>query len=258
MAQRAAQLRNQLAALTREIALLEVAPVGAGRRRRRQRQRQRRRANGRPQPAIANVPAGNSSVPQPIVMPGQRRRRRRGGQAASASVNNGGRILLSRDELLVVVSAQTKGNETIGSLVMAPSTDAMSFLNQLSKCYQRIRWIRCSVTWRPGVGTTTNGVITYGFAFNNQSVTTRSKIAALTPVNDHPVWQTSQAGPLVVPTEMLMTRKWYALNSTATDFYDRGLGTFYYGVSHDTLTAAQTRGEFWVSYSVEMEGTNES
>lgn len=53
-----------------------------------------------------------------------------------------------------------------------------------------------------------------------------------------------------------MSRKWYALNSTGDDPFDMQMGKFYVGLSHDEETAAKSRGEFWISYTVEMEGTN--
>lgn len=164
--------------------------------------------------------------------------------------------MLQRDELLLQVATVPSKTETVFTKPLIPSSGVMPFLFQISSCYQRIRWLKCHVTWRPAVGTSTNGIITYGFQFNSDgSITTRSNVTDLTPVNDHPVWQSGQMTPLVVPQEMLQTRKWYVLNSTQADTYDKALGTFCVGASHDSAAAAKTLGEFWVSYSVEMEGT---
>ena len=164
--------------------------------------------------------------------------------------------MLTRDELLVTVATTASKTESVFTKPLVPSAGVMPFLFRLSSCYQRIRWLRAHITWRPACGTSTNGIITYGVAFNNSgSVTSRDLVAALTPCNDHPVWQSSGNAPLVIPGDMLMSRKWYALNSTATDRFDETLGTFCVGLTHDSSNAA-SRGEFWISYTVEMEGTN--
>lgn len=55
---------------------------------------------------------------------------------------------------------------------------------------------------------------------------------------------------------MLMSRKWYALNTAQNDPFDQQMGKFYVGVSHDAKAVSESRGEFWISYTVEMEGTN--
>lgn len=55
---------------------------------------------------------------------------------------------------------------------------------------------------------------------------------------------------------MLMSRKWYALNTDKADAFDKGMGKFCVGLTHDGESVAKSRGEFWISYTVEMEGTN--
>lgn len=96
-------------------------------------------------------------------------------------------------------------------------------------------------------------MITYGVSFNKAGLRSRAAVAALTPVKDHAVWQTSQ--PLVVPKEMLMTRQWYVLGDSQTDDFDRAVGCFHAGVSFDSSPSKFVRGEFWISYTVELEGT---
>lgn len=175
----------------------------------------------------------------------------------SRPIGNGGRIRLQRDELLVQVNTVANKDEKVYTKSLVPGPAFMPFLHRLSECYQRIRWLRMHITWRPACGTNTNGIITYGVAYNNTTqFLTRGDVTALTPVNDHPVWQASGNRPLVIPGEMLMSRKWYGLNTTGADPFDKQVGTFVFGISHDVDPVARSRGEFWVNYSVEMEGTN--
>lgn len=178
-------------------------------------------------------------------------------QRNSAKIGNGGRIKLTRDELLCTVATTANNVTSVFTKELKPSAGVMPFLFRLSSCYQRIRWISARITWRPSCGTNTNGIISYGVAFNNsKSVTTRDMVVALTPVNDHPVWQSSVNAPLIIPAEMLMSRKWYALNTTLADDFDLQIGKFCVGMTHDQEGASKSRGEFWINYTVEMEGTN--
>jgi hypothetical protein len=190
-----------------------------------------------------------------VVVGTGRRRNRRRGQGIGTSIGNGGRIVLTRDELLVQVVTTANKTESIFHQLLKPSAGLMPFLFRLGSCYQRIKWRSLSVTWRPAVGTSTNGLITYAIAYNNQEIKDRIGVTSLTPVNDHPVWQSGQSTPLVVPSNMLMTRTWYQLNGSS-DSFDQAVGTFYCALTHDSATAAESRGEFWIRYTVEMEGTN--
>lgn len=172
-------------------------------------------------------------------------------------IGNGGRIVLSRDELLVQVKTTAGRGESVFSIDLKPSAGVMPFLFRLATCYQRIRWMRAHISWRPSCGTNTNGIVSYGVAYNNtKAVNTRELVTSLTPCNDHPVWQSTGVTPLVLPQDMLMSRKWYALNSGSDDPFDQQVGKFYVGVSHDAISTSESRGEFWISYTVEMEGTN--
>lgn len=235
-------LQKEVAALQRKLASCNLNRNAGSNRRR------RRRGNGNA--GGGSVPAAMGSSPNPNGGRGRRR-------ARSSAVGNGGRILLSRDELLLTVSTSAGKEESVLSKDLIPSSGVMPFLHRLSSCYQRIRWLRAHITWRPSCGTSTNGIISYGVAYNgSQSATTRELVTSLTPCNDHPVWQSTGVTPLVVPPEMLMSRKWYALNVKDTDAFDTAMGKFCVGLSHDSEPSAKSRGEFWISYSVEMEGTN--
>lgn len=243
MAVSKAELKRELNKITSRIANTRIG--GA--------KKKKKKTNG-------GVPAGSTSVANPVRS--ARKRNSRGGRRGGGigpSIGNGGRIVLSRDEFLYTVSTVPQRGESFQSKLLRPSADLMPFLYRLSACYQRIRWRALSITWRPAVGTNTNGIVTYGIAYNNQSLSDRHGITSLTPVNDHAVWQSGQNCPLVVPNNMLMSRLWYELNKqtgASTDAYDQAVGTFYSAVTHDAHPVEQVRGEFWIRYTVEMEGTN--
>lgn len=249
MVQSKAELKREIAALTQR-----MAQLGAGSRGRGGGRGRRRRGGGAR--AAGGVPAGGASNPTPVTAGGGRRRRRNRRGGMGSSIGNGGKITITRDELLVTVATTTGKTESLFSKLLKPGPDLMPFLFRLGACYQRIRWRSFAVTWRPAVGTNTNGIITYGVAYNNQKILDRMGVTSLTPVNDHAVWQSGRPTPLVVPQNMLMTRAWYELNGTGTDPFDQAIGTFYCSFTHDKSDASASRGEFWVRYTVEMEGTN--
>lgn len=234
-------LKREIAALQRRLATSTISNgPKTGRRRRRG---GNGNAGGGP-----SVPAAMGSNPRPS------RSRNRG---ARTRVGNGGRIVLTRDELLVTVATTPDKTESVFSKDLVPSAGVMPFLFRLSSCYQRIRWVRAAISWRPSCGTATDGIISYGVAFNGSaSVTSRDLVCALTPCNDHPVWQSTGITPLAIPADMLMSRRWYPLNVTGGDAFDKGMGRFCVGLTHDADKVARSRGEFWISYTVEMEGTN--
>lgn len=234
-----AQLKREIAALQRRLATSTISTQPKNGRR--SRRRGVGTAGGGP-----SLPAAMGSNPQP----GRGRVR-----AGRARVGNGGRIVLSRDELLVQVVTTPDKNESVFSKDLVPSAGVMPFLFRLASCYQRIRWVRAHITWRPACGTATDGIISYGVAFNNSAtVSSRDLVTALTPCNDHPVWQSTGVTPLIVPADMLMSRRWYPLNTTGGDIFDKCMGRFCVGLTHDSEKVARSRGEFWISYTVEMGG----
>lgn len=214
----------------------------------------RRRRRGQATVALS-VPAGEGSFANVVAGGGRRRGRRRGGRGPGPAIGNGGQISITRCELLRTVSTTVNKTESVFAVPLYPSADQMGFLFRLASCYCRLRWVSMKIEWRPSVGTTTNGIITYGVRFAEADLTTAPKsrldVASLFPVNDHPVWQT--AAPLVLSQELLMSRKWYSL--LTTDGVDLAPGGLQVGLSHDSTAAAQSRGEFWVTYTCVLDGT---
>lgn len=246
----ARSVRRAINALTQQVESLKVrssnGPAPAPRRSRRRRRRGGGNGAGGSAASGGNIPAAYASVPR-----NSRQRRN------AAQIGNGGRIRLQRDELLCQAVTTADKTESVFQKALVPSPGLMPFLFRLAACYQRIRWLRAHISWRPSCGTSTNGIISYGVAYNNsRAVSSRELVTALTPCNDHPVWQNSGNAPLVIPGEMLMSRKWYSLNTNSSDTYDQQIGTFCVGMSHDSSGTGESRGEFWISYTVEMEGTN--
>jgi hypothetical protein len=114
------------------------------------------------------------------------------------------------------------------------------------------------IEWRPAVGTTTNGIITYGARLMQTKALevpkSRIDVSALSPVMDHSVYQPSS---MDVPRSLLQTRTWYALQDTLTDvdFVDVAPGGLWYGLQASNVAAGGLVGEFWISYTATMDGS---
>lgn len=149
-------------------------------------------------------------------------------------------------------------------VAIQPGKNAMHFLGKLADCYTRLRWNSIRFEWRPAVGTSTNGIITYGVRLMDDRGThlpkSRAEVSGLYPVCDHPVWQKSA---MPVARSLLMSRNWYATPvastgdppaGTAADPIDMAPGTLCVGLSAVTPAAA-VAGELWIHYSVTLDGT---
>lgn len=251
---RAKTSASAVQSLVERMANMQVAP-----RRRRARRRGNRQNGG------GNIPGAESGPTLLVPSPGRRRRRRRGGGGNPApSIGNGGQLSLTRTELFAQVTMGTDVNAPVlGAVAIAPLTDTSKpgvfpFLRNLCKVYSRLRWDFMRIDWRPAVGTTTNGIITYGVRLMQTKAIevpkSRIDVSALSPVCDHSVWKTSE---LPIARDLLQTRTWYALQDTLTDvdFVDVAPGGLWYGLQASSIPAGGLVGEFWVTYTVTMDGS---
>lgn len=189
------------------------------------------------------------ALPFPTGTGSRRRRRRRGG--GNGVIANSGEVTLSRVELLTSVELPANKGEGAAAVELLPSANVMSWLYKISVAFDRIVWMRARVTWKPCVGTTTNGSLVYGVDWNsNKSGPTRESVQALTPNVENAVWQ---AATLVLPQDRLMTRRYYNLNSASKE--DRQPGTLSYHVKGAAQATAQPLGDLWIEYTVRLSGT---
>lgn len=231
----------------------------------------KRRRSRRPRATVANfgIPAGEGSFANVVRSNGRGRRRRGNNLGPSPKIGNGGQITITRCELFqpVVVKANADNGFAGYTCPIIPGTTYMLFLGKLAACYTRIRWESMQFDWRPAVGTTQSGIITYGTRLMDDTGSTggtpnppasRQVVSSLFPVNDHPVWQT--AAPLVVSKKLLQSRQWYAtspsggLPAAPFDSFDYAPGSLQIGAQVFT-TADLFLGEIWVSYTATLDGS---
>lgn len=157
---------------------------------------------------------------------------------------------------MVTTAKVTKGlTDASGSFVFKALN--FSFLKGLAGAYSRIVFHGFTIEYRSFCGSTSEGVVTYGVAFDPDITTlTRAKIQSLTPCYEHQIWQsTASIGPpMLVPKAKLQSRKEYYIESTVAE--NQTFGSLCWAVQV-TSDAARDRslGDFWVTYHVTLSGT---
>lgn len=240
-----AQVKSEMAALQKRMAALQISGATASAKTlRNRRRRQRRRARER---------TGNgAAVVAPMMQApavgraqgaggGRRRNRRRG-----LGINPEGQVRVSRTELLVELNGST-------SKAIDMSLGNFTWLKMLATAFDRVTWHSAELMWKPAVGTTTDGLVAYGVDWNSspKSNWVRKDILALTPIADHPVWQTTECEPLVLPSQKLMSRKEYFIQSSNKT--ETQPGTIL--IACTGTDQAKVHGELWIRYDVSLFGT---
>lgn len=196
------------------------------------------------------VPGAAGTV-QVVAAP---RRARKGRKRASQSATpTTGDIRIRRAEMVLDLKVAANAATAAGQFTLGPS--AFTFLQNLYGSFERYRWHSLAVYYKPAVGTTTNGLVSYGVDYTAAKTgLTRTQISALTPNASHAVWCDSTTKPLVVPRNMLMSREWY-VDAGDGDKVDKATGNLCWALTTTATKAEQHIGEIWVTYDVELAGT---
>lgn len=187
-----------------------------------------------------------------VKVGGASKRNRRRKRRAKAAAQTLGQITLNRMELIRSVKVESS-KETADYIDLVPSN--LVFLKQFSM-FDRIKWNRASVVYKPAVGATFGGMVSYGVLWGfDKSPKTRGEIAALTPNQSHALWYDGGSTPMVLPTAKLQTRPWFTPDDA--DSVEKGPGRLCYvsSTSETGKTAGTEVGELWLDYSVTMTGT---
>lgn len=238
---------NSLADLLRCLRVAEPAPPVRPRRQQRRRRRKARRA----QLAIAAPVAGVAPLPQRAP----RRQRAKRGRNAVGSL---GEVAIRRSEFLA-----SSGTAKTGSVFLTPAN--FPWLSNVAKAFERVRWLACSLEWRPNVGTTEAGSYAIGMDWGQRSTKleledgrfvvprlreiTKPDVLAMTPVVEHPIWQ---GGRITLPQNLLNSRQWYDVPTSFSDTtaFDAGPGALAWAHS-----GSANAGDLWLHYHVLLQGT---
>lgn len=229
-----------------------LAQMSLGNRRKRQRRR-----------------AAQAVTQMPTRRPRRKRRNnnRTPGTQGSSRVNLIGRglplgdVVISRSELLTVPAT------TVSTTLLHPSN--YPWLKSLAAVFERYKYLKLDLEYRPLVGANTNGNVALGVDWTTDSQTvskvgatfvvdsdhyraaSRSTVLALTPSVDTPLWQ--RVPRVVVPRALLQSRAWYntaAPASGSSNPYDFAPGFL------AAIATAKDSGEVWIHYTVHFSGTH--
>lgn len=153
---------------------------------------------------------------------------------------------LARSELVRSLTTDASGSAS-GTIGIVP--DSFPVLAQLFKSFEKVRWLSFRVFYKPAVGTTVGGLITYGIDWDRKadSATTRQKVAAYTPSHTQAIWADNELSPMIIPPSRLQLKLWYT-----PDQGTPGPGSLVYRAEGPKSTVV---GEIWVHYSVILAGT---
>lgn len=181
----------------------------------------------------------------------KRKRSRRGGGGAGGIAD--GEIRISRKELLTTVTLPRSKPDVNGYVKLEPG--AFSFLKGVSKSFERYKYQKLRVYWKPAVGTVYGGMVAMGIDFDSSRTAGvgRSQVVAYTPSMTCACWADTESKPLIIPPPRLQTRNWYLTSATG---FDASPGTLMWAANGESsATADKVLGEIWVEYSITFQGT---
>lgn len=195
------------------------------------------------QQLMSRLPAPSSSSRKK-----RKNRKRKNPVPRNAGIANG-ELRLSKMELVEAVKATKATGMGNGSFKLIVT--ALPFLKSIGGSFERIKWLKCRVMYKPLVGTVRDGGVTIGIDWNfKDPQSTRSKIACYTPTQSGPVFKDFS---LNLPANKLQSRLWFL---TTAEGFDGGPGIVVYAVEGCTSKDADvTVGEIWVDYTVVLSGT---
>ena len=160
-----------------------------------------------------------------------------------------GVLRLNKIELVKSVTVGARSTY-VGELTIIP--DSFPLLSSLFVSFERVKWLALEFFWKPAVGTTEGGLVTYGIDWDRESVTasSRADIALYAPSHTNAIWADTASQPMVLPQSRLMSRAYYTPRSS--DNTEQGPGSLVVFVDGP---ANKIVGELWARYSVELSGT---
>lgn len=163
-----------------------------------------------------------------------------------------GSITLTRTELVTTLTL-SNASSAVGHIDLLP--DSFPFMKAVFAAFDRLKWLKLHMYYKPAVGTVYGGLVSFGMDWDFSSVdVNRSKISGFSPNCTIAAWADGENRPLVIPPNKLMSRSWYTPRQG--DWVDKGPGKIHWAINGKRDAGETTIGELWVSYTVQMFGTN--
>lgn len=167
--------------------------------------RRKRKSAGQNSQMRAVVPVAGAMMPNS----GSKRRRRKK-QKVGVGSSSDGSLRLKRSCKLLDVTV-TKGKSGAGFSTQL-NVRNLPWVKKIAAAYDRVHFNGVSVEYRSAVGTTTNGMVAYGFDWSNNSKqpANRDAVQGYAPFMDHAVW--ASPGTMVLEPSRLNAMQWYQMD----------------------------------------------
>lgn len=162
-------------------------------------------------------------------------------------------IRIRRVEMVESVKASADGSAS-GTIKLEPGD--FPFLKGLGKSFEKVKWTKIHVYWKPAGSMTTTGLIAIGVDWDAQDgfkAPERDKILAYTPCISCPVREDCQKSPLKLPAIRLRQMGWLTPDGQGNPATRRP-GTIAYNLSSN-IQSGSLVGEIYIDYAVQMSGT---
>lgn len=194
-------------------------------------------------------------VLQPKAPAASKKKRKRKNKAAGNRLTQSdpGGMTIARRELLMEVAIAANKDAVYKMADLRP--DNFHFLKGIAKSFERFRFTKLNIYWKPAVGTTYGGMVAIGidWDFSDNTAQTRADITSYTPSQSFSCWSDTERTPLVLPPSRLQSRNWYATSATT---FDGGVGRLKIAANGETSpNTSKTVGELWIDYRVQFSGT---
>lgn len=199
----------------------------------------------------------SGSQPKPRRPGGARSQRQRPGPSRiNNPPQNQGMIRIRRVEMVEAVKAATDGSAS-GTIKLQPSD--FPFLKGLGKSFEKVKWTKIHVYWKPAGSLTTTGLLAIGVdwdADDDFKAPSRENILAYTPNISCPVREDCQRSPLKLPAVRLRQLGWLTPDGGGNPATRRP-ATLVYSLSSN-ISSNNLVGEIYIDYAVQMTGTRVS
>lgn len=184
-----------------------------------------------------------------------RRRRRRAGNSAAklggpASFGGAGAgdVTITKTELTSTVKLAAGHASAFGSVEIRTGGD-LPWLKVMAASFERARWTRLRIVYKPGCAMTQSGRFSMGFDWDwTNTATTRARISGYQPNAGCAVYQDCA---MTIPVTK-GPQRWFI--DAADDYTLKGPGKAVWAVDATSTTAETVLGEIWIEYTVILSG----
>lgn len=167
-----------------------------------------------------------------------------------------GSISVFRTEMIKSVKAGDQGDINFTFKI---EPDQFPFLAGLGKCFEKVRWQKIHVWWKPAASYQNSGMLAIGMdwdAADGMSPPPRVSVLQYTPCISCHIRDDCQKSPLVIPPARLRTIGWLAPEGGGNPITRRP-GTLCISVDSN-MKKDELIGEVYIQYRVQMSGTRVS